>query len=87
MLSRGSTAFLIACVWCLDETITAFGSIGMHDRMQLSRRPLPATDPIFEAGNLERELKAREAAPRVQNCMIADYAFWTTRLCIFAVKP
>lgn len=33
--------------------------------MQLSRRPLPSTDPIFEAGNLERELKAREAAPRM----------------------
>ena len=44
----------------------------MHDRMHMSRRPLPATDPIFEAGNLEREFKAREAAPRVQTCVIAD---------------
>ncbi len=29
---------------------------------------------MFEAGNWERELKAREAAPRVQNCVIADNA-------------
>ncbi|KAL0048256.1 hypothetical protein WJX82_011270 [Trebouxia sp. C0006] len=31
----------------------------------MSRRPLPATDPMFEAGNWEREFKAREAAPRM----------------------
>ncbi len=41
---------------------------------------------MFEAGNWEREFKAREAAPRVQNCVIADNAPWITRLCLFAVN-
>lgn len=36
------------------------------------QRPLAASNPLFEAGNMDRELMARECTPQVHACLGAD---------------
>ena len=40
------------------------------------RRPLAPTHPLFEAGNLDRELLARERAPAVNECESLNTALY-----------